>query len=107
MTASGVQALWQQGLEDAEAGGSQTQGTGSHGYSPTLQTRLDYGMYAPRGAGLLTPYTELRFGDSGTTYRLGLQWQRSQMFDLQLVAERKAGITTAEHRIYLVGEIAF
>ena len=102
VTASGVQALWQQGLDDAEA-----QGTGSPAYSPTLQIRLDYGMYAPRGAGLLTPYTELRFGDSGSTYRLGLQWQRSQMFDLKLVAERKAGATTDEHRIYLVGEIAF
>ena len=102
VTASGVQALWQQGLDDAEA-----QGTGSPAYSPTLQIRLDYGMYAPRGPGLLTPYTELRFGDSGNTYRLGLQWQRSQMFDLKLVAEREEGQITVDHRIYLEGEIAF
>ena len=107
VTASGVQALWQQGLDDAEVGGSQTQGTGSRAYSPTLQIRLDYGMYAPRGPGLLTPYTELRFGDSGNTYRLGLQWQRSKWFDLKLVAEREEGQITVDHRIYLEGEIAF
>ena len=107
VTASGVQALWQQGLDDAEVGGSQTQGTGSRAYSPTLEIRLNYGMYAPRGPGLLTPYTELRFGDSGNTYRLGLQWQRSQMFDLKLVAEREEGQITVDHRIYLEGEIAF
>ena len=46
-------------------------------------------------------------GATGDTYRLGLQWQRSKWFDLKLVAEREAGQITADHRIYIEGEIVF
>ena len=104
VTNSGVQQLWQQGLIDEGRAGA------SHGaakeYSPSLEVRLDYGMHAPRGPGLMTPYTELSLGDK-STYRLGLQWQRSKMFELKLVTERKESNTTDDHRIYLEGEVAF
>ena len=108
VTSSGVQQLWQQGLDDGLGGASHGASSGSSkGYSPSLKVRLDYGMHALRGPGLMTPYTELSLGDSGDTYRLGLQWQRNKLFDLKLVAERKEGTATADHRIYLEGELAF
>ena len=107
VTSSGVQQLWQQGLDDGLGGASHGASSGSSkGYSPSLKVRLDYGMHALRGPGLMTPYTELSLGDKNT-YRLGLQWQRSKLFDLKLVTERKEGTTRADHRIYLEGEIAF
>ena len=103
VTTGGVQQLWQQGLNDGLGGASHG---ASNDYSPRLEVRLDYGMRALRGPGLMTPYTELSLGDK-STYRLGLQWQHSKLFDLKLVTERKEGTTTADHRIYLEGELAF
>ena len=105
VTSSGVQQLWQQGLDDGLGAGRQGGHAGNSDYRPRLKVRLDYGMHALRGPGLMTPYTELSLGDK-STYRLGLQWQRSKLFDLKLVAERKEGTTAIDHRIYLVGEIA-
>ena len=104
VTNSGVQQLWQQGLID-EGSAGYSHGASSE-YSPSLEVRLDYGMHALRGPGLMTPYTELSLGDKNT-YRLGLQWQHSKLFDLKFVTERKEGTTTADHRIYLEGELAF
>ena len=119
VTASSMQQLWQQGLIDdlsANGQGSGNGGANSYDYSPTLDVRLDYGMNTLRGPGLITPYTELSFGDRNT-YRLGLQWQRSLLFELKLVAEREESAisggdttgrsTTADHRIYLEGELHF
>ena len=104
VTASGVERLWQQGLDDGlEAQG----GTDGNNYTPNLDLRLDYGMDVSAMPGLVTPYTEFSFGATGDTYRLGLQWQRSKWFDLKLVAEREAGQITADHRIYIEGEIVF
>ena len=104
VTASGVERLWQQGLDDGlEAQG----GTDGNNYTPNLDLRLDYGMDVSAMPGLVTPYTEFSFGATGDTYRLGLQWQRSKWFDLKLVAERAAGQITADHRIYIEGEIVF
>ncbi len=102
-TASGVERLWQQGLDDGL--GAQG-GQGGNNYSPNLDIRLDYGMDVPGRPGLMTPYTEFSLGDRNT-YRLGLQWRHSKWFDLKLVGEREESGTTAEHRIYLKGEIAF
>ena len=102
-TASGVERLWQQGLDD----GLGAQGGNDNNYTPNLDLRLDYGMDVPGMPGLVTPYTEFSFGATGDTYRLGLQWQRSKWFDLKLVAEREEGRITADHRIYLEGEIVF
>ena len=103
-TASGVERLWQQGLDDGlEAQG----GNDGYNYTPNLNLRLDYGMDVSGMPGLVTPYTEFSFGATGDTYRLGLQWQRSKWFDLKLVAEREAGQITADHRIYIEGELVF
>ena len=102
VTTGGVQQLWQQGLDDGLGGASHG---ASNEYSPSLKVRLDYGMHALRGPGLMTPYTELSLGDK-STYRLGMRWQRSKLFDLKLVTERKEGTTAIDHRIYLEGELA-
>ncbi len=120
VTASSMQQLWQQGLIDdlsANGQGSGNGGANSYDYSPTLDVRLDYGMNTLRGPGLITPYTEMSFGDNKNTYRLGLQWQRSLLFELKLVTEREESAisggdttgrsTTADHRIYLEGELHF
>ena len=112
VTASGMQQLWQQGL--ANGPGADSQGSSRYNYSPSLNIRLDYGIDAPRGlgltsnaeSGLMTPYTEMIFGNTNT-YRLGLQWQGSRMLDLKLVTERQETLTTDDHRIYLMGEINF
>ena len=106
VTNSGVQQLWQQGLDDGLGAGRQGGHDGKSDYRPRLKVRLDYGMHALRGPGLMTPYTELSLGDK-RTYRLGLHWQHSKLFDLKLVTERKESTTTADHRIYLEGELAF
>ena len=112
VTASSMQELWQQGLiDDLSANGQGGDAGNSYDYSPTLDVRLDYGMNTLRGPGLITPYTELSIGDRNT-YRLGLQWQRSLLFELKLVAEREESGTsghriTADHRIYLEGELHF
>ena len=104
VTTSGVERLWQQGLDDGlEAQG----GTDGNNYTPNLDLRLDYGMDVSAMPGLVTPYSEFSFGATGDTYRLGLQWQRSKWFDLKLVAERAAGQITADHRIYIEGELVF
>ena len=104
VTTSGVERLWQQGLDDGL--GAQG-GTDGNNYTPNLDLRLDYGMDVSAMPSLVTPYTEFSFGATGDTYRLGLQWQRSKWFDLKLVAEREAGQITADHRIYIEGEIVF
>ncbi len=99
-TASGVERLWRQGLDEGLGG------QGGNNYSPNLDIRLDYGMDVPGRPGLMTPYTEFSLGDRNT-YRLGLQWRHSKWLDLKLVGEREEGGTTAEHGIYLEGEIVF
>ena len=101
VTASGVQRVWQEGLIDEGRAGS------SKEYSPNLDIRLDYGMHAPGGPGLMTPYIELSLGDGGNTYRLGLQWQYNKMFDLKLVTERKERLNTTENSILLKADIRF
>ena len=112
VTASSMQQLWQQGLIDDLGADFQGGDDGnSYDYSPSLGVRLDYGMNTLGGPGHLTPYTELSIGDRNT-YRLGLQWQRSLLFELKLVAEREESGTsghriTADHRIYLEGELHF
>ncbi len=102
-TASGVERLWRQELD--EGLGAQG-GNDGNNYSPNLDLRLDYGMDVPGRPGLMTPYTEFSLGDRNT-YRLGLQWRHSKWFDLKLVTKREEGGTTAEHRIHLEGEMAF
>ena len=103
---SSTQALWDDGLRD-EADGTARDNT------MRMESRLGYGLSAPGGYGLMTPYAEMTSGDSTRRYRLGMNWELGSLFDLNLVGERSessassAGTasTNAEHIILLKGVI--
>ena len=109
---SSTQALWDDGLRD------ETNGT-ARDNSMRMESRLGYGLSAPGGHGLLTPYAEMTSGDSTRRYRLGMSWELGSLFDLNLVGERSesrasgasnasnasTGSTNAEHLILLKGVI--
>ena len=78
---SGIQALWNDGLRDDADGTARDRGM-------RMESRLGYGLSAPGGHGLLTPYAEMTSGDSTRRYRLGMNWEAGSLFDLNLVGER-------------------
>ena len=80
-TDSGTQALWRDGLIDEISDDKRDN-------SLRMETRLGYGLAAPDGYGLLTPYAEMISGDSTRRYRLGMNWEAGSLFDLNLVGER-------------------
>ena len=80
-TDSGTQALWRDGLIDEISDDKRDN-------SLRMETRLGYGLAAPDGYGLLTPYAEMISGDSTRRYRLGMGWKAGSLFDLNLVGER-------------------
>ena len=80
-TDSGTQALWREGLLDEISDDKRDN-------SLRMETRLGYGLTAPDGYGLLTPYAEMTSGDSTRRYRLGMGWKAGSLFDLNLVGER-------------------
>ncbi len=100
-TNSNLQQLWQQGLNPDDGD------IGRQDYAPRLDLRLNYGMLAPGGRGLLTPYGEMTFGDSSNIYHLGLMWQSGTFSDVKLVAERRESLDATEHSILLEGTISF
>ncbi len=99
-TGSGTQKVWQQGLGD-EVSGDQS-------YGARLDARLGYGLTAPGGRGLLTPYSEMTLGDSSRSYRLGMRWELDALFDLNLTGERReSNSNVTDHAIMLKGDIRF
>ena len=100
---SGIQALWSNDLNDDPNPTARDLGM-------RMETRLGYGLSAPGGHGLLTPYAELTSGASTRRYRLGMSWELGSLFDLNLVGERSESSasnesTDAEHIILLKGVI--
>ena len=96
---SSTQALWNEGLRD-EADGTARDNT------MRMESRLGYGLSAPGGHGLLTPYAEMTSSASTRRYRLGMNWELGSLFDLNLVGERsKNESIDAEHLILLKGVI--
>ncbi len=97
-TDSGTQKVWQEGLRDEI----------SRDYGVRLDTSLGYGLTAPGGRGLLTPYSEMTFGGSSRSYRLGMRWELDALFDLNLTGERsESNSNTTDHAIMLKGDIRF
>ena len=96
---SGTQALWQEGLR---AGKNRV----ARGNSMRMESRLGYGLGAPGGHGLLTPYAEITSGESTQRYRLGMNWEVGPLFDLNLVGERSES-TDTDHAILLKGVIRY
>ena len=96
---SGIQALWNDGLDD-------DQNRTARDNTMRMESRLGYGLSAPGGNGLLTPYAEMTSGASTRRYRLGMSWEAGSLFDLNLVGERsKNESIDAEHLILLKGVI--
>ncbi len=97
-TDSGTQKLWQQGLRDET----------SRDYGARMDVRLGYGLTAPGGRGLLTPYSEMTFGGYSRSYRLGMRWELDALFDLNLTGERReSNSNVTDHAIMLKGDIRF
>ena len=102
-TNSGTEKIWKDGLRD-EISGDQD-------YSLRLDTRIGYGLTAPGVRGLLTPYSEMTFGGSDRSYRLGIRWELDSLLDLNLTGERiESNSSTADRaidRAMLKGNIRF
>ena len=99
-TGSGTQKLWQEGLRDEI---SDDRDVGAR-----LDARLGYGLTAPGGRGLLTPYSEMTLSGSSSSYRLGMRWELDALFDLNLTGERReSNSSAADHAIMLKGDILF
>ncbi len=99
-TGSGTQRLWQQGVHDKI--------DGERDYGARMDLRLGYGLPAFGGRGLLTPYSEVTFGDSARNYRLGMEWELGALFELNLTGERhESSDGAADHAIMLKGEVRF
>ena len=65
-TASSVQQLWESGIRAGTSGGAQAR----------LNAEVGYGFDAPRGLGVVTPYTGLEFtGNGSRSWRMGARWQ--------------------------------
>ena len=72
-----------------------------------LDTRLSYGLLAFAAQGLLTPYSEVTFGDTNS-YRLGIHWQGNNRLDLHLFGEHRASHSQrADQAIMLKGTLHF
>ena len=72
-----------------------------------LDTRLSYGLLAFATQGLLTPYSEVTFGDTNS-YRLGIHWQGNNRLDLDLFGEHSESRSRQDDQaIMLKGKFHF
>ena len=95
-TASTVQSLWDNGAPTAKATNLQAH----------LNTKIAYGAYT--NGWLLTPYSEMTLGEDNRKYSLGMKWDVSSRFGLNLSGERKEkDDTAANHGVWLKGEFRF
>ena len=94
--ASGVEQLWSQGAGSA-AGGA--------GGAPAgrLAAELGYGIAAPGGEGLVTPYAGVTLANGGApAYRVGGRMSLGQSFSLELQVDRREAAGAApEHGLKL------
>ena len=78
-TASSVQHLWESGISAGASGGNQAH----------LNAEVGYGFDAPRGLGVVTPYTGLALtGEGGQSWRMGARWQVSEGRSVSLEGTR-------------------
>ena len=96
--ASGVEQLWSQG-----AGGAGVAGDAGAAPAGRLAAELGYGIAAPGGQGLVTPYAGVMLADGGAhAYRLGGRLSLGQSFSLDLEAARRERAGAApEHGLKL------
>ena len=97
-TASGVQQLWESGISAGASGGNQAR----------LNAEVGYGFDAPRGLGVVTPYTGLALtGEGGQSWRMGARWRVSGDRSVSLEATRHevAKDDGPEHGLMLRGAL--
>ena len=83
---SGVERLWSGGEVAPLGRGAQYEDAAA------LQTELGYGMRAPLGRGVVTPYTGLTLGGDGVrTWRAGGRWKSAPAFSVALEGSRESG----------------
>ncbi|MGR3915106.1 MAG: hypothetical protein OD918_11465 [Gammaproteobacteria bacterium] len=58
-------------------------------YAANMRGEIAYGLPAPGGRGLLTPYAEGNAGGAAATRRLGLRWMPHARFDVDAHAENR------------------
>ena len=98
-TASGVQQLWESGIRAGTAGGSN---------QARLNAEVGYGFDAPRGLGVVTPYTGLGLGGNGSqSWRMGARWQVAGDKSVSLEGARReaANHDGPEHGLMLRGAL--
>ena len=94
-TGNSANQVWEQELADGN--------NRNDDYRARLDVNMGYGLFT--SGGLLTPYSELRMGDSNR-YRLGLRWKPNSPFNLHLYGERKTS-SGASDRVLLESQIRF
>ena len=92
-TGNSANQVWQQELPD---------GNSNRDNRARLDVNMGYGLFT--AGGLLTPYSEMRMGDSNH-YRLGLRWKPNSPFNLHLYGERKT--SNDSDRVLLESRIRF
>ena len=95
---SGVQNLWNKGVPTTDSDSD---------LNARMSVEVGYG-FAGIADGLLTPYSELTLGEESKTYHLGVRWELSEMFTLNLAGERLQKTDAAAEDVYLLeGEVKF
>ncbi len=91
---SDASAMWQQNLSAS---------TNDDDYHVRMDADISYGLLAPGGRGLLTPYSAITLGNSSDRYRLGLRWKRNARLEMNLFGEEQAD----NHKVLLEGRLRF
>ncbi len=73
-----------------------------------MQIHLGYGLTVDGIPGRLTPYSQTTLAESTKTHRLGLRWQSSSHFDLDLAGEQaKKDEAANQNAVLLKSEVRF
>ena len=73
-----------------------------------LDMEIGYGLAAPVGPALWTPYSGLMLSSDGKRgYRLGGRFEVGPLFELRLEGDRQEGTGSAQHGILLEGQLRF
>ena len=73
-----------------------------------LDMEIGYGLAAPVGPALWTPYSGLMLSSDGKRgYRLGGRFELGPLFELRLEGDRQEGTNSAQHGLLLQGQLRF
>ena len=103
----GVDRLWQDGPDSRLARAAANDNAETPSPAMGLEAELGYGMAAPGGHGVLTPYGGLSLSDGGSrSWRVGGRLAIGPSFTLGLEGERQeSGDATPDHGVTLTGTV--